>query len=284
MPTDETLTVRKHHPKPCDWCRKIYKPNNATQRYCCNECKWANVSKEIRAKKTKRCAQCTKPFYNKNYAAKYCSHPCYLEAAKARRQEYFGVLKQTQLQCPHCTKWFFKRSINHLYCSRSCYLNYEKHQRYLRRKANSRTACKHCNGPITELGRVYCSTVCRQKHKNIGRKIFSKVCAFCSKEYKTYSVGSFHCSKSCCTKASLRNKIDEKELRHEAYLKREKLRETIENRVTLSKILPSDTGHSDAIKAFLKRGGTIKQYQPLKVEQAKTAMPTNMWSFDDSDL
>ena len=72
-------------------------------------------------------------------------------------------------------------------------------------------------------------------------------------------------------------------MRHEAYLKREQLRETMERRVKPSKMMPLETAHADAIKAFLKRGGTIKQYQPQDAEQANTAVPSNFWSYDQYD-
>lgn len=73
-------------------------------------------------------------------------------------------------------------------------------------------------------------------------------------------------------------------MRHEAYLKRERLRETIERRVKHSRMMPQETAHADAIKAFLQRGGTIKQFQPQDAEQANTAVPENFWSYDSYDL
>lgn len=72
-------------------------------------------------------------------------------------------------------------------------------------------------------------------------------------------------------------------MRHEAYLKRQRLRETMERRVKHSKMMPLETAHGDAIKAFLKRGGTIKQFQPQDADDTNLAVPSNYWSYDQYD-
>tara|TARA_R100000951_G_scaffold112401_2_gene112674 strand:- start:2780 stop:3181 length:402 start_codon:yes stop_codon:yes gene_type:complete len=130
---------------------------------------------------------------------------------------------------------------------------------------------------------VFCSTTCRNKHKYIARQIYQKNCAICGKEFKTSNKGRLHCSKSCGNKATNAKKQDEVALQHAAYLKRQRLRETMERRVKESKILPIETDHSDAIKAFFKRGGVIKQFQPQDADQANTAVPQNFWSYDQYD-
>jgi endogenous inhibitor of DNA gyrase (YacG/DUF329 family) len=137
--------------------------------------------------------------------------------------------------------------------------------------------------PLTVLGRVFCSTTCRNKHKYIARQIYEKNCAICGTEFKTSNKGRLHCSKSCSNKAINLKKQDETAMRHEAYLKRQQLRETMERRVKESKLMPLETAHADAIQAFLKRGGTIKQFQSQDAEQANTAVPENFWSFDQYD-
>ena len=166
------------------------------------------------------------------------------------------------------------------------------------------------------LGRVFCSKKCSDKHKYIARQIYQKNCAICGTEFKTSNKHRLHCSKSCSNKSTNRKKADEAAMRHEAYLKREQLRETMERRVKHSKMMPLETAHADAIKAFLKRerlretmerrvkhskmmpletsnadaskaflqrGGTIKQYQPQDAELANTAVPENFWSYDQYD-
>tara|TARA_A100001391_G_scaffold183189_1_gene150173 strand:- start:643 stop:1137 length:495 start_codon:yes stop_codon:yes gene_type:complete len=161
----------------------------------------------------------------------------------------------------------------------------KRHQTYIRLKATSRTECKHCLQPLKELGRVFCSKKCSDKHKYIAHQIYQIKCAICGTEFKTKKKHRLHCSKSCSNKATNRKKADEAAMRQEAYHKREgRLRETMERRVKHSKMMPLETAHADAIKAFLQRGGTIKQFQPQDAEQANTAVPENFWSFDQYDL
>lgn len=247
------------------------------------ECSAKNISREQRAKAMKRCAQCERMFYNRNSTAKYCNHDCYYEAARSRRVWNHKGWTPQQVQCPHCTAFFTQRSVNHKFCTRSCYKAMKRHQTYIRLKATSRTECKHCLQPLQELGRVFCSELCRNKHKYIARQIYEKNCAICGAEFKTSNKGRLHCSKTCGNKATNRKKQDEAAMRHEAYLKRQRLRETIERRVKHSKMMPLETAHADAIKAFLQRGGTIKQFQPQDAQQANTAVPENFWSYDQYD-
>jgi len=247
------------------------------------DCSAKNLSREQRARAMKRCAQCEQMFYNRNSTAKYCGQDCYLTAAKARRMKNFASFTPAQIQCPQCTKFFTQRSTNHMYCSRSCYKAFKRHQTYIRLKATSRTECKHCGAALTELGRVYCSKDCSNKHKYIARQIYQKNCAICGTEFKTSNKGRLHCSRSCSNKAQNVKKQDEAALRHQAFLKREKLRETIEKRVKHSKIMPLETAYANEIKSFLKRGGTIKQFQPQDAEQPNAAVPQNFWSFDQYD-
>jgi hypothetical protein len=247
------------------------------------ECAAKNVSREQRAKAMKRCAQCERMFYNRNSNAKYCNQDCYYEAARSRRvKNYMGWTPQ-QVQCPQCTAFFTQRSVNHRFCTRTCFKAMKRHQTYIRLKATSRTECKHCLQPLKELGRVFCSTLCRNKHKYIARQIYQKNCAICGTEFKTSNKGRLHCSKTCGNKATNRKKQDEAAMRHEAYLKRQRLRETMERRVKESKMMPLETAHADAIKAFLQRGGTIKQYQPQDADDTNIAVPSNYWSYDQYD-
>ena len=274
---------KKHYPKPCVWCGKQFTPRKEGQRHCSLSCSAKNVSREQRARAMKRCAQCERMFYNRNSTAKYCGQDCYLAAAKARRMGNFFSWTPKQIQCPQCTKFFMQRSQNHQYCTRSCYKAFKRHQTFIRLKATSRTECKHCGTPLTMLGRVYCSKTCSNKHKYIARLVFKKSCAICGTEFKTSNKGRLHCSRSCSNKATNRKKQDEAALRHDAYLKRQRLRETIERRVRHSKMMPLETAHAEAIKAYLKRGGTIKQFQPQDADQPNTAVPKNFWCFDQYD-
>ena len=156
-------------------------------------------------------------------------------------------------------------------------------QTYTRLKATSRTECKHCGTSLTVLGRVFCSKKCSDKHKYLKRQIYQKNCAICGTEFKTSDKHRLHCSKSCSNKATKRKKQDDATLRHEANLKRQRLRETMERRVKHSKMMPLETAHPEAIQAFLQRGGTIKQFQPQDAELANTAVPENFWSYDQYD-
>ena len=222
-------------------------------------------------------------FYSRYKNAKYCNQDCYYEAARSRRvKNHMGWTPQ-QVQCPQCTAFFTQRSFNHKYCTRSCFNAMKRHQTYIRLKATSRTECKHCGTPLTMLRRVFCSQTCSDKHKYLKRQIYQNNCAICGAEFKTQDKVRLHCSKSCSNKATKRKKQDEASLRHEAYLKRQRLRETMERRVVHSKLMPLETAHAEAIKAFLKRGGTIKQFQPQDAKQANTAVPENFWSYDQYD-
>ncbi len=274
---------RKYYPKPCVCCGQQFTPVDKQHRPCRNSCRIQDGSKEQRAKKMKRCHFCQMMFYNRNSKAKYCNQDCYLGAARSRRvKNYMGWTPQ-QVQCPQCTAFFTQRSVNHRYCTRTCFKAMKRHQTYIRLKATSRTECKHCLQPLTELGRVFCSTTCRNKHKYIARQIYQKNCAICGSFFKTENKGRLHCSKTCSNKASNLKKADEAAMRHAAYLKRQRLRETIERRGKESKMMPLETAHPDAIQAFLQRGGTIKQFQPQDTDDTNLAVPNNFWSYDQYD-
>jgi len=92
-----------------------------------------------------------------------------------------------------------------------------------------------------------------------------------------------NCSRACSVRYGNQKRSHERLLSETAEEKREELRQRQEKRVKLSKLLPGETAFSDAIAAFLKRGGLITQYQPQGADDANTAVPQNFWNYDQYD-
>ena len=233
------------------------------------KCSAARASQEHRAKVMKRCAQCEQMFYNRNSAAKYCNQDCYLVAARSRRKGNAPGWTPQQMQCPQCAKFFSQNSVNHQYCTRACYTAMKRHLSYVRLKASSRTDCKGCGTPLTELGRVFCSVSCRTKHYLVGKRLYKKTCPMCRTQFETHNKGRQHCSRTCSNRATARKKQDDASAREDASLRYKELRQTMESRVKHSKLMPLETAYADSIQAFLKRGGTIKQFQPQDAKKPK---------------
>ena len=105
----------------------------------------------------------------------------------------------------------------------------------------------------------------------------------CGVQFKSHNVRALNCSRRCSNRYGNAKKTHEKLLAEQGELKRQELREKQERRLKLSVQLPAETAFGEAIKAYLKRGGTITQYQPQEADEANLAVPQNYWSYDQYD-
>lgn len=272
--------------QPCKSCGNSFIPRGGKRLFCSKQCYYDTLTKEGQERRGgKRCEYCNRFFHLKRYNQRYCQPECYYNQARVRKEakKETRTWKPEQKQCPHCTSFFLQKSANHNFCTRACYKQAKKHKVWLRLKANSREDCLTCGGPLPALGRVYCSAFCRNKYKWIARQIHEKTCVMCGNSFKSHNIRAMNCSRACSVRYGNQKRSHERLLSETAEEKREELRQRQEKRVKLSKLLPGETAFSDAIEAFLKRGGLITQYQPQGADDANTAVPQNFWHYDQYD-
>jgi len=261
-------------------------PNKEHSKFCSRECYRLELCRRGQERRgSTRCEHCQTYFDRRKYNQRYCCTECYYEQARERKRakKAANAWEAKQLQCPFCTAFFKQVNHNHLFCSARCRINSKKHEVYLRLKAKSPTECKTCKGPLPRFGLIYCSVKCRNKNKWVARQIHHKQCATCGAQFKSHNIRAINCSRKCSNRYTNSKKAHERLLAEQGERKRQELRETQERRVTLSRQMPGETAYSDAIKAYLKRGGKITQYQPQEADEANLAVPQNFWSYDQYD-
>lgn len=171
---------RKLKDKQCLYCWKIFRPANATRKYCSSICS----QKGRIILRDHICEFCWKTFKSKKKEQKYCSVECQYQAYKVEKI------------CEKCGQGFFPDYGLQKKC-KSCT---PKREKILDK------SCEIC-GNIFHPKRnsaKYCSNKC----KNIAKITLKDVtCPICWKTFHQIDKKSTYCSKECFRKSDIRRNI-----------------------------------------------------------------------------
>ncbi len=130
----------------------------------------------------KRCLNCDNEL--QKYQWKYCCNECNYEAREKRRINKKKITKDIKY-CLSCDKPL--ETCQKKYCSREC----AKHYHYISKKGKGRktkrTKCFVCKRDVKEIGDMYCSTTCHNKHQLSLKKL---ICVICGKPSKNAFCGA----------------------------------------------------------------------------------------------
>lgn len=136
----------------CEYCWKIFHPDNADRKYCSRECAylWNTMNDKL-------CPICWEYFHPRK-TQKYCSKKCYWKAQTLQ-----------DISCPICWKIFKPKTKTTKYCSAKCRSLWHRLSSEDVEKKNKKNEaiCPQCNNTFVKKRKhqIYCSKKCALKSR-----------------------------------------------------------------------------------------------------------------------